>query len=114
MKGYEFLDKLMFIDADLIEAANEEKRKYHFKKKILYACITVTAACFFLFIGTFFLFHSKEKEHTIQPWAASFCAEDYFKYNDIQSNGNIDSSTTEQKSIDTDYPSPYEETRFFS
>lgn len=114
MKGYEFLDKLMFIDGDLIEAANEEKRKYHFKKKILYAFITVTAACFLLLIGTFSLFLSKEKEHKIQQWADSFCAEDYFKYNDIYSDNNIDSSTTEQKSIDTDYPSPYEETRFFS
>lgn len=106
MRGYEFLDKLGWIDADLIEEASKKPKRH------VIAGVGIVAACLcFVLTGMFVTIRHRKQEHTIQHWAASFSAADYFKYNDT--GISVTNSEDEMSEQNADYDPPYDETRFF-
>ena len=123
MRGNEFLEKMSYIDNDLIEAAGvkpEVKTEKLFQRKkesmrpkwktgnkwvaaVAGLCLVLTGAYMLFFHGSVWV---NRGGHGVQQWSVSLAAKDYFKYNGAsKGNDPFDKS---------DYQPPYVTTRFFS
>ncbi|MGE4484108.1 MAG: hypothetical protein AB7C97_03215 [Oscillospiraceae bacterium] len=108
MNGIEFLDKMEYVDADLIEAAETDPKR---KRKPVWIKWGAMAACLCLVAaGVFALFNSisEDNAHSILRWSVSFSAEDYFKYAATEGDGISTGNSIADSAI------AYAETRYFS
>ncbi len=119
MRGGEFLDKLTWIDEELIEEADragnaQVQRKCKkgawpgSRRKLAVWAGTIAACLCIALAGGLAIRHFPEGEHPVQKWSASMPAEDYFKYNETPGEEQETSSSI------ADSTAPYAYTRYFS